>query len=75
MQFSENITLSAMLHIYMYHRQRGPVWGVSFICKLYRVGARTEPYGTPCISRAVDVSPSTITLNFLLERNDPQLIF
>ena len=39
--------------------------------KLYNIGDRTEPWGTPAfISLGVDVSPSTETLNFLLERND-----
>jgi len=35
------------------------------------VGSRRELCDTPvCISRGVDSSPSTITLNFLLERRD-----
>jgi hypothetical protein len=39
--------------------------------RLYRIGDRTEPCGTPaCISRSVDSSSSTITLNFLLEKNE-----
>jgi hypothetical protein len=38
--------------------------------KLYRVGDRTEPCGTPAyIDLGVDISPSTETLNFLCERN------
>jgi hypothetical protein len=38
---------------------------------LYKVGDRTEPCGTPaCISLAVDISPSTETLNFLCERKE-----
>jgi hypothetical protein len=46
------------------------VWGVSFIYKLYRVGDRTEPCGTPaCMYRGVDSSPSTETLN-CRERNE-----
>jgi hypothetical protein len=43
--------------------------------KLYRVGARTEPCGTPaCISLGVDSLPLTETSHFLLDRydfNDP----
>jgi hypothetical protein len=39
--------------------------------RLYRVGERMEPCGTPaCIFRGVDSSPSTITLNFQWERNE-----
>jgi len=39
--------------------------------RLYRVGTRTEPWGTAaCITRGVDSSPSNITLNFLLEKNE-----
>jgi hypothetical protein len=39
--------------------------------KLYNVGARTELCGTPAfISLCVDISPSTQTLHFLLERNE-----
>jgi len=46
--------------------------GVSFIYKLYSVGARTEPCGTPAsISLGVDSSPSTETLNFLWDRYEP----
>jgi hypothetical protein len=38
--------------------------------RLYRLGTRTVPCSTPaCISRGVDSSPSTVTLNFLLERS------
>jgi hypothetical protein len=38
--------------------------------KLYNIGERTERCGTPaCISLGVDNSPSTETLNFMLERN------
>jgi hypothetical protein len=38
---------------------------------LYKVGDRTEPSGTPaCISLAVNISPSTKTLNFRRERNE-----
>lgn len=44
------------------------VLGVSFIYKLKR--ARTEPCGNPaCILRGVDISPSAVILNVLLERN------
>jgi hypothetical protein len=47
------------------------VWGVSFIYKLYRVGDRTEPCGTPaCMYLGVEFSPSTDTLNFRWERNE-----
>jgi hypothetical protein len=39
--------------------------------KLYTVGARTEPCGTPAsISRGLDNSPSVVTLNFLSVRNE-----
>jgi hypothetical protein len=34
--------------------------------KLYRVGAKTEHCA--CIFRGVDISHSTVTFNFLLER-------
>jgi hypothetical protein len=38
--------------------------------KLYMVGARTKTFCIPaCVSRGVYVSPSTVTLNFLFERN------
>jgi len=38
---------------------------------VYRVGARTKSCGSPaCISRDVNISPSTVTLNVLLERNE-----
>jgi len=47
------------------------VWGASFIYRLYRAKDRTEPYGTPaCVSQFVNISPSAITLNFLLERTE-----
>jgi hypothetical protein len=47
------------------------VWGVSFMYKLYRVGERTEPCGTPaCMYLGVDISPSTETLNFRSERKE-----
>jgi hypothetical protein len=40
--------------------------------KLYRVGDWTEPCGTPaCMDLSVDILPSTETLNFLCERNNP----
>jgi hypothetical protein len=40
--------------------------------KLYDVGDRTEPSGTPsCISLGVDNSPSTETLNLRCDRKDP----
>jgi hypothetical protein len=39
---------------------------------MYRVGDRTEPCGTPAFMYlGVDIFPSTETLNFLCERNDP----
>jgi hypothetical protein len=39
--------------------------------KLYRVGDRMEPYGTPaCMYLGVDISPSTETLNFRRERKE-----
>jgi len=45
------------------------VWEMSFIYKLYIVGARTKPCGTPAsISLWVDISPSTETLNCLWDR-------
>jgi len=38
----------------------------------YRGGYRTQPRGTPaCISQGAHISPSTETMNFLFERNDP----
>jgi hypothetical protein len=37
------------------------VWGVSFMCKLYSVGTRTEPCGTPV----------SVSLNFLWDRYEP----
>jgi hypothetical protein len=47
------------------------VWGVSFIYILNSVGDRTEPCGTPAlIILGVDISPSTKTENFLLERKE-----
>jgi hypothetical protein len=48
-------------------------WGLGDVVyiKLYSVEVRMEPYGTTaCISRGVDISPSTVTLNILLERNE-----
>jgi hypothetical protein len=40
--------------------------------KLYRVRDRTKPCGTlACMYLGVDISPSTETLNFLYERNEP----
>jgi hypothetical protein len=40
--------------------------------KLYRVEDRKEPCGTPdCMYLGVDISPSTETLNFRCERNEP----
>jgi hypothetical protein len=48
------------------------VWGVSLMYKLYMVGDRREPCGTPaCMYLGVDISPSTETLNCLCERNEP----
>jgi len=45
---------------------------VSFIDKLYSVGAGTERYGTPAsISIAVGSSPPTETLNFLWDKYEP----
>jgi hypothetical protein len=39
--------------------------------KLYRVGDRTEPCGTPaCMYLGVDISPSIETLNFHCERKE-----
>jgi hypothetical protein len=39
--------------------------------KLYRVGDRTEPYGTPaCMYLGVDISSSIETLNFHCERKE-----
>jgi len=67
LQLSENTTLFAIYRIYISSTKRA----VSFIYRLYRIGDGTELRGTPaCISRGVDSSPSTITLNFLLERNE-----
>jgi hypothetical protein len=47
------------------------VWGASLMYKLYSIGDRKEPRGIPaCISLGVDISPSTKTLNFLLDRKE-----
>jgi hypothetical protein len=47
------------------------VSGVSFIYKVFRIGARTKLCGTPAyISRGVDILSSSVTVNFLLESND-----
>jgi len=47
------------------------VCGASFVYKLYRVGTRTEPCGTPaCISLGVDNAPSSETVIFLLVKNE-----
>jgi hypothetical protein len=76
LQLSESTSLLAVCCIYICHRQRGLVgplgFGVApFIYKFYRVGARTEPCGTPaCIIRGVDNSPSAVTLKFLFVRNE-----
>jgi hypothetical protein len=44
---------------------------ISFIYKLYRLGARMEPCSTPdFISRGVGISPSIETLRILCERNE-----
>jgi hypothetical protein len=46
--------------------------GASLIYTLNSVGERIELCGTPaCISLAVDISPSTETLNLRCERKDP----
>jgi hypothetical protein len=51
------------------------IWRVSFMYKLYSVGDRTEPCGTPAFkSLGIDILPSTETLNFLCERNELSLI-
>jgi hypothetical protein len=48
------------------------VCGVSLMYKLNRVGDRTEPCCAPaCMYLGVDISPSTETLNFRWERNEP----
>jgi hypothetical protein len=74
LQLSENITLFAVCRIHVYiqvssakiPRYTPDVWGVSFMYRLYNVGDRTEPCGTPaCISLGVYSSPSTETLNFI----------
>jgi hypothetical protein len=47
------------------------VLGASFICKFYRLEARTDPCGAPaCISLGVSDSPSTVTLKFPFVRNE-----
>jgi len=41
------------------------------VCELYSVGVRTEPCDTPaCIYWGVDILPSTVTVNFLLQKNE-----
>jgi len=76
LQLSENIaSLRSVAYIHVSSAKRASwtpgVWGVSFIYKLYSVGARTEPCGTPAfISLGVDSSPSTETLNFWWDRNE-----
>jgi hypothetical protein len=46
-------------------------WGASFIYMLYKVGDRTEPWGTPArISLGVDILPSTGTLNLRCGRKE-----
>jgi hypothetical protein len=43
--------------------------------KLYKVGDRMEPCGTPaCMYLCVDILPSTETLNFRCERNEPIIL-
>jgi hypothetical protein len=45
--------------------------GASIIYMLYKVGDRTEPWGTSArISLGIDISPSTETLNLLRERKE-----
>jgi hypothetical protein len=62
LQFSENITfLLSVAYIQVpltkQPRHKPSVWGVSFMYKLYNVGDRMEPCGTPaCISLGIDIS-------------------
>jgi hypothetical protein len=73
MQLPENITLFAICCTVSKEGKVDP-WslsGVLCIYRLYEVGARTEPYDTPAhISQGTDSLLPTITLNFLLERNE-----
>jgi hypothetical protein len=47
------------------------IWGVSFIYILKSVGYRTELCGTlTCIILCIDIWPTTVTQNFLLERRE-----
>jgi len=73
LQISENITLFAMLYIYMYHRQEGlgrplGVGGLGSVVCIQAVQGRGqhEPCGTPaCVSRAINRN-----WTFLPERNE-----
>jgi hypothetical protein len=72
LDFSQNITLFAFCCISVKRARFTPiVWGVSLINRLYRVGDRTEPCGTPTfIHLGVDILPSTETPNFRCNRNE-----
>jgi len=66
----EGWALRSVAHIYVLSAKKANwtpgVSGISFIYRLYRLGARTEPCGTPaCVFRGVGSSPSTATLKFL----------
>jgi len=61
LQFSENITLRSDVYVHVPSAKRSGlirgVWVVFFAYRLYRVGVRMKPFGTPAyISRAVDIS-------------------
>jgi hypothetical protein len=45
--------------------------GALFMCRLYSIGTRTQPWGTPAtIFLGIDNSPSSRTLNFLAVRKE-----
>jgi len=77
LQLSENIFLIAICCIYTLSSAKKAKWTagvwerVSLLNKLFRVGVRTEPSSAPVfLSLGVDNSPSTVTLKFLLVKNE-----
>jgi hypothetical protein len=80
--FLKHSPLCGLSHIYRCHQQRDldrhQMFGAYhlydiylYVYRLYNVGDRTEPCGTPaCISLGADSSPSTESLNFLWERKE-----
>jgi hypothetical protein len=69
LQLSENIpSLRSVAYVYIgfvsKNLETPGGWGVLFIYRLYNVGDRTKPCGSPtCTSLGVDISRSTETLN------------